>query len=302
MKKSILFKIIPLLLVLSLITACQKPQAPAAKKPPVPAPKVIQKEKALAPVEAYAHFVTIRRSSPIDFDKLQKLYIKSLKHYVQASDEIFGTTLDTAVVQALSDAMVGKDVGANAQVAEKSIQRAFILRFTSSLERLEKDMTDAASFSEVTKNLPVIQTVATRRSEWVNKGTEYVDTLNQAMETLSKAITEKNQASLSESATRIFAIENKVILLSVMYELGGLAETRGTDMSEAGEKRVEAGMYYLSLKPEHEKRNKAGAATVSEMFEKPVDQIDVDLLQKILYSDFKSDLADVDKNLLGQAS
>jgi len=242
---------------------------------------------------------TILESKSVNFDEFQKTYDGRLATYVREVDAAYQTSLDKDVCQAVEKLKTGKDKEANIETVVKSIQRAFIITFQKSLATLKKGPSEPSTLSKLLQAAPAARVVTQRRSLWLDKGTEFPDTFDASLERLKKAVHEKNTSALAEAAGQLDFIFTKCLVLSVFFELDGLVKERGKDADEASGKRVEASLYYASLREGHEKRNKSAAATISEQFTHSPGQIDVDLIRSLLKVDFKPELADVDPSKLG---
>ena len=252
-------------------------------------------------VEAYGRFVEVRIARPIDFELLTEIYELDLTDYVRETDGRYGTDLDPIIRDALQKGREGAEVHSHAQIAEKSIQRAFILTFTRSLKQLQEGVEHRKSLPRLLEAAPVLRSTVGRRSRWVGKGAAYTDLFDAAMEQLRQAAEGKNRESLAEADAQLGSLVSKVLVLSVFYEIDGLEKSRGKDADKAGEKREEARIYHLSLMTEHRSRDEEGAATVSEQLADSIDQIDIDLVRELLMNEFQGEIADVDPSLLGLA-
>ena len=211
-------------------------------------------------VEAYGRFVEARRARPVDFEVLTKIYELDLVTHVRETDGRYGTDLDPIIRDALEKGRAGREIHAHAQIAEKSIQRAFILNFTRSLKQLREDAEHRKGLPRLLEAAPVLRATAGRRSRWVGKGAEYTDLFDAAMQRLQRAAGLKNRESLAEAGAQLDSLVTKVLVLSVFYELDGLEKSRGKDADKAGEKREEARIYHLTLMKEHRSRDEEGAA------------------------------------------
>ena len=252
-------------------------------------------------VGAYGRFVEVRRGEPVDFKVLTEIYGSDLAAYVRETDGRYGTHLDAIVRDALEKGSAGREIHAHAQIAEKSVQRAFILTFTRSLQQLREDVEHRNSLLLLLEAAPVLRATAGRRSQWVGKGAEYADLFDAAMEQLRQAAEAKNRESLAEAGAELASLVTKVLVLSVFYELDGLEKSRGKDAEDAGEKREEARIYHLSLVTEHRARDEEGAASVSEQLALSADRIDIDLVRELMGNEFQAEIAEVDPSLLGLA-
>jgi hypothetical protein len=252
-------------------------------------------------VEAYGRFVQVRRARPVDFEALTQIYESDLVTYVREADGRYGTDLDPVIREALEKGRAGREIHAHAQIAEKSIQRSFILSFTRSLKQLQEDVPHHESLPRLLEAARVLRSAVERRSRWVGKGAEYTDLFDAALEQLQRAAEGKNRESLTEAGVQLFSLVTKVLVLSVFYELDGLEKARGKDADEASEKREEARIYHLSLVTEHRSRDEEGAAAVAGQLALPVDQIDIGLVRELLSNEFQGEIADVDPSLLGLA-
>ena len=281
----------------------EKPaQAPQKPEPP----KVDAATHATLKMEGLAaklgEFVSIRRNKPTDFNALKALYESSLKDYVIMVDQEYNTSLDKTVMTAINEGGTGPLAYANAQRAEKSIQRAFILDYMNTLNLLAKskegDSTEMLD-QRLKTSAPILRSAAQRRSTWTGKGQEYVDNFDSAMQMFQKALGEHNAEKMKLAKGQMDSLVNKVLVLSVFYELGGMEKARGKDENVAAEKKVEAEIYYSSVFDEHNKRDAAAAKSVFEQFKKDPNQIDIDTVRTLLTNQFSTELTGIDPTLLG---
>ncbi|MFC1889095.1 hypothetical protein ACFL4G_04995 [Thermodesulfobacteriota bacterium] len=270
--------------------ACSKPEAPEAD--PVD-PGV---------VAAYGQFVETRRTRPIDFQALTGLYQTRLAPYIRRAADRFGCDLDPAIRAALEQGREGRNPAVVAQIADKTIQRAFILTFTQSLKRLRETVEDDESLRLVREAEPVIRSTADRRSQWAGKGSEYPDLLDRIMGRLVAGAGRRNIEAVAEAGAQLESLVTKVLVLSVFYELYGLEKAREWDEDKAGEKRIEAQIYHLDLTGAHLERNREGAHIVADQLAGPTDWVDIDLVRKLLKTDFSEEISDVDPTILGLAA
>ncbi len=288
-------RVLTMVLCLALVlAACTKP---VEEKPP--ATSVIEQLEPGAAVEHYAELVRVRRAQPIDFAKMTALYDNHLRAYVVAADGRYGTKLAAEATRALQAGAAGDNPVVSAQIAEKSIQRAFILTFLRSLDELAAGGASEDAYKRVVTSVRVIDAIALRRGKWAGKEREYADALQFASVRLFEAINSREQGSIAATAPQVADLARKMILLSVFYELQGLAKTRGTDADKASEKLVEARIYYDSLRPEHHRRNAKSAASVAKELARTPDQINIALLGTILRNDFLGELIGIEPHLLG---
>ncbi|MDP8223807.1 MAG: hypothetical protein P9L99_10645 [Candidatus Lernaella stagnicola] len=283
-----------LLCVLFAAVACQR-----AKKEDMPATAVVEKLGPSAEVEHYTALVTARRNPPIDFAKMTDIYDNHLKTYVKAADQRYGTKLAAAAEAAMQAGLAGDDPAVNGQTAEKSIQRAFILTFLRSLQDLQNDGSDRAAYTRVVAASWAVDSVADRRSQWVGKGRDFPDAFQRGLVELFAAVNDNAAARVSEAAGNVADFADRMLLLSVLYELKGLSDARGTDEGKAAEKIVEARIYYQSLQPDHQQRNKKGAATVSAQLAGDPADVDVGLVRTILRNDYLLELSGINPTLFG---
>lgn len=247
----------------------------------------------------YGRFVELRRNPPVDFAALTDLYRKDLAAYVKQVDQRYATGLDQEATQALEKCRAGLDMPANVQIAEKSVQRAFILSFSGSLELLGDDPGHQTAKEAVLQSMPIIRSMATRRSQWAGKQMQYQDDFDAIMRRIMAAADSYDRKLMTAAQTEAEALLVKLVALSVFYELDGLEKSRGQEAAKSAEKRAEAWMYYRSLNQEHQRRNPEGARTVGEQLIKTPDLVEIDLVQAVLAQDFSREIAGLDPKLLG---
>lgn len=274
---------------LTAVWACSK-QAPA---PDPDDPGVIA---------AYERFVEIRMTKPVDFQALTLLYQTRLSPYVGRAANRCGCDLAPAIRSALEQGREGRNPAVAAQIAEKSIQRAFIITFTKNLKRLKETVEDDESLRLIEEAAPVIRSTAARRSQWVGKENEYPDLLDEIMGRLVAGAGRGNAEVVTAAVAQAEALVTRILVLSVFYELDGLEKARGRDEDKAGEKRVEAQIYHLNLTDLHLERSREGAHTVADQLAGPITRVDVDLVRNLLKADFSEEISDVDPAILGLAA
>jgi hypothetical protein len=249
--------------------------------------------------DAYAELVQVWMAKPANFEALAEKYSPVLEGYVAASDKRFGTKLNQEIKAALTEGSAGKNAAGNRQVIQKGIQLAFINNFKAGLDLFATGKPEPATLGQLQESSPIILSIAGRRDAWLEKGTEFRDAFNAMFSKLAKAAENKGAESAASAALQTKAFANKMTLLSTLYELDGLAKARGTDEGKVAEKLMEARYYYRGFQDEHKLRNPLAAATAWSQLSSPADQIEVELVQKILAQDFKAELAGLDAKKLG---
>jgi len=285
---------------------CAKPEPPAATPTPAapePVDAVAQASVNLTGLAAdLSEFVSIRRAKPVDFAALKQLYEKGLRGYVTKVDESYGTQLAAVVSQAIAQGLQGQDIPANAQWAEKTIQRAFILDFSTSLARVGEpagEESDAALWARIKAATPVARAIAERRSDWTGRGTEFPDLFDTLLRQVESHAAAREATPLRQSREQVAGLMHKMLVLSVFYELGGCEKARGVNADEAVEKVVEAQIYFQSVDQESRKRDDAAAAAIAGELAKKPEQVDIDLVRSLLRKLYEPEVKDIDGALLG---
>ena len=277
------------LLLLGVGFGCDRQKSAPSSPPP---------EKEL-PASFYTRFVEVRRTPPIDVAALSALYSKELRTYVQITDKLLGIDQDASITGALDRAAQGDSPRVNGQVAEKTIQRAFVLSLRRGVVDLLANPADPKGLQTILDVVPVIASTADRRSQWVGKGSEYTNAWKGMIQSLQGAFDRKEPERLKIACRRIDAFVTKIFVLSVFYELVGLENARGADEIKAAEKRVEATIFHKNILEQHRRRDSQGAEVVAGQLTQPISQIDIELLRKILQRGFESEIADIDPSILG---
>lgn len=262
-----------------------------------PAAKLVEGQGPLPYVEKYAEMVAARRGEPMNLSLMESVYTEHLAAYVADADQRYGTHLATTAAAALGAGIHGERSAENAQIAEKSVQRAFIISFQESLKALTKDVADDEAYKRLLLSSQVIRSVAQRRGEWLKKGPEYAVALDDLLAQLFDQVNRRSQKTAIATIAQVDELTTKVLVLSVLYELDGLIKIRGADDTKAGEKRVEALIYYDSVRAAHHSRNAKGAGTVSGILAKALYDMEADLAGSILLTDFRSELSGVEPDL-----
>jgi len=295
------------LTLVCVLAGCSRPEPPAtvdsAPTEPQQVDAIAQASMNLTGLSAdLGQFVSIRRSKPVDFAILKELYKKNLQSYVTKVDEYNGTQLDAIVSQALDQGLEGQNIPANVQRAEKTIQRAFILDFLTSLDRFGKSHgqePDDALRARIKAAAPVLRAIAERRGTWTGQGSDYTDLFDGALQQIQSHTAEQESAVLLQSKEQITALMRKMLVLSVFYELDGSEKARGLTPDEAVEKLVEAEIYFQSLYEESKKRDDNAADAIAGELAKKPDQADIDLVRSLLRKLYESEVKDIDSALLG---
>ena len=307
------------LLVMGIVLAvgCERPAEPEQKAPtptqttqktmaPV---KTVEKTTSKAelakadvsPVDHYNEMVKIRKSRPLNVETFVSSYVQvpSLVSYVKAADERYATQLDRRIRMALKKVQGGADLYPDAQMAEKTVQRAFLLTFFKSLEQLTSEPTNNKAQTLMLDAAPVVRNTTARRSEWAGKGSEYADRFDLTMKNYSNAVEKKLSGDIQKAAGDFKALAVKTLVLSIFYELTGLETSRGKNDSKAREKLTEALVYFESLMDEHKSRNSDGASIVMAQLSQTTDNVDLELVKTIMKQDFKDEIQDVTPKTLG---
>jgi hypothetical protein len=296
--------IVSIVLVLALfLVGCSKVPEPVgneATTEPAPAPVPVVLPNVDDPVQVYFDFVKARRTKPIDWADLSMVY-KSIEAYIQKTDEQFEKQFAPTILAALDKGLNGESPHTNAQIAEKTIQQALIFRFYDALKNLETK--PDAIMNVVTASITgrVVRAAAARRDGWLEQGTTFVDSFDAALKQLKNAAAKKQFPAVKQAAATLTSLTNKVLVLSVFYELEGLEKARGGNAKVAEEKLVEAQIYQQNFAATQAARDKAGAdLTVEQLAGKPA-KVNVKAVRTALFSAFSKELAGIDKKRLGLA-
>lgn len=250
-------------------------------------------------VNSYQAFVELRRRKPLNVEALKNHYLSFLRKFVQESDHTLGTKLDEEIVAAFDAIDNGKNMYGQAQVADKLIQYTFFLLAHHYINLMVSSDDRDRLYKKLGTVMPVIGATVERRGSWVGRQEEFVNSFHALQEKVSGAIDQKQRDQLAQAVEQTKAFITKVYVLSVFYELEGLAQTRGQDEDKAAEKIAEAKTYHRFVAEEHSRRDAQGAQAVIDQLDKPVDQVDVDFVREVLRKNFQQELADVDPALLG---
>ncbi len=275
-------------------TPAQAQKAPAEKKEAPSEVGEVAQETSL--VGLYIQFVMQRLKDPTQVDTLSTMYQGTLQDFVKGVDAEHGAKLNQAVLDALAAIKADKDVKVNAQRAEKSIQRALLWTWLDGLAALQTNPSDVrvkAELENVQKMLPVL---AERRGKSTKKGRIYVEQFKASYTLLT---TSKDAEAIRKAAQDLQQLTYKLVLYSVQYELIGLRDARGVDPVKAGEKQVEAFLYYESLFDEHARRQADSAKTLRAELAKTPESMDYELMKTLLSKDFAAECAEIPLDQLG---
>jgi len=290
-----------LLVVLSItaLTACEAQQpSPAVVGSEAP----VAQEKAaenLDLLSAWQKLMTIRKTTPIDFEAIRLLYEANIAAFVREVDQQESKQIDLDIVQAIAAGTKGQDANYHAQIVDKLTQYAGYLAFVGGWEMKLKGKADESIMQRLEQSVPIVRAATMRRSQWVDKGDQYPSAFDAATKKLGELVAQGQTDQAQATWQELENLLNKVYVLSVFYELGGLLEARGDDEVKASEKIAETRVYYRFVASVHQQRNPDGAKTVNQQLAKPIADIDVDLIRQILRQDFTGELTDIKPSLLG---
>jgi hypothetical protein len=173
-----------------------------------------------------------------DFAAIENVYRASFQTLAKAC----ANGVDGDIDSALERGKRGQDVKLQKQWIEKSLQRIIHHTALGVLDRVPANSALADSAADLLKCL---ETVMDRRTKWLNPPTPYKDEVGQAVAKLKGA-------SPKQAQVQVAAIRNtltKVYLLSVLWELRGLAAAQLKDDDSPVGKRVEGMIYFNILAP-----------------------------------------------------
>ena len=293
--------ILIMIVILSFVLMnCEKISIPGKAENTEPEVKVKIANPADSHGAVYLEFVQVRMVKPTDFNALNELYKNKLSSFVKSTDKANRTAFDPAIQKALDDALAGKDLFINAQIAEKTIQHAFIRTFKKALNDTIDGKNPEQAKNDILNTRRILGATAQRRDKWLKGEAQFDSNYTEMLLNFEQAVEQGNIEKAKALKSQIDTIVNKVLLLSVFYELEGLSLARGKNEDKAGEKRVEALIYHNMILDEHRKLDPGGAATVTKQLSGSVDQIDIQLVQDLLSTAFSSQLAGIDKGKLGK--
>ncbi|MCU0608670.1 MAG: hypothetical protein MUF22_02735 [Chitinispirillaceae bacterium] len=170
---------------------------------------------------------------PVDFTAIEKVYRANLSSLVRA----YGQPLSGEIDSAIERGKRCEQVAVQKQWLDKGLQQAI---YHTALQNLDRAQDDTLALKKAEDLIACLGTVMDRRAKWYSDGVPYKDQVSSAFSAMKGAPTENKARSI----VTIKAVLNKVYLLSLIWEMRGLAAARGKGGDAPAMKKLEGTIYY----------------------------------------------------------
>ncbi|MGZ0019083.1 hypothetical protein [Nitrosomonas sp. wSCUT-2] len=259
---------------------------------------------------AVANFLQIgklRGVAPIDVDAIAANYAGDLQQLTKIVDQIYGTTIDQDVSNAINQAKSGSELAQALQKIDKSLQRVFALvvynRVTLVAEQFVDLSTDAlalewdrayAAYTAIagTANRPEKVLSADKKSivSGADPDLDYqiVSAFVQGKQALNKENTD-DRLALMLARENIVVPLVRSFLIGVLREVEGIITNRGSDTDKAREQQVEGEFFFRTVDAFISPDNPTGSGRIHAQFTGDLNSVVADSI-----------VSDISKGILGQ--
>lgn len=232
-------------------------------------------------VHAYLDLVTERSAKSTDMGRVGKLY-GSLAPLLQEADRVVpGLKAEADAYLAKAETAAGKS---SLQGVEKTVQMAFVVLLRSNLEimesRRDKPAEALAGLDLARAYYGGLENTFKRRGGELGSVNVLHDQMVYAFGYLEKEVKAKHRTNIAKGWQAVDDLLVRVYLLSVLYELDGIAANRGKDENVVAEKQIEGQVFFRILRLIDPKMK--SAAPIEAELAKPPAEIDIRLLKERL--------------------
>lgn len=259
---------------------------------------------------AVANFLQIgklRGIAPIDVDGIAAKYAGDLQQLTKIVDQIYGTTIDQDVSNAINQAKSGSQIAQALQKIDKSLQRVFALvvynRVTLVAEQFGDLSTDALAleWDRAYSAYTAIAGTANRPEKNLSADKKTIvtgadpDLDYQIVSAFVQGKQALNKENTDDSLALMLARENIVVplvrsfLIGVLREVEGIITNRGSDIDKAKEQQVEGEFFFRTVDAFISPDNPSGSGRIHAQFTGDLTSVVADTI-----------VSDISKGILGQ--
>ena len=237
-----------------------------------------------------AFFIAVekaRKSKPVDIPAIDSVYSNYLAPFIKTADP--GS--DVAITDAITKAKKNEAPHVQSQIISKTIQKVFFNEIVTLLSSLRNESDEKAYNSAIGKiedYYEVLRPTVIRRSEWVGKNQELEEICRMQLNSLKEY---NGHPSLETSINTLVNTLKKVYILSVFYELVGIAENRGKNKVKCEEKVVEGRIFFETVEKYAEDTSLVNAIKAS--FETNYTEMDVEKTKEMVSQAFSFDIPEI---------
>ena len=190
-----------------------------------------------------AFFIAVekaRKSKPLDIPAIDSVYSNHLAPFIKTVDP--GS--DVAITEAIIKAKENEAPHVQSQIISKTIQKVFFNEIVTLLNSLKNESDEKAFNSAIGKTgiyYEVLSPTVVRRSEWIGKNRELEEICRMQFASLKESF---GSPALETSIHTLEKTLKEVYILSVLYELVGIAENRGENREKCEEKVAEGRIFF----------------------------------------------------------
>ncbi len=187
-----------------------------------------------APFSDYLEIEKIRTKKPIDFKTIKKIYLRKLKSDIMPFSKDDDIRIENAIVLGLK----GDKPHVRSQEVSKILQKVYFLKLK------EIALSSSVSVDNLKKYYAILEPTVVRRSEWIGKGREFPDKIENIFKKLD---IEKEDVKRKILLSDLINIIADSYILSIYYEFEGIENNRGNNTDKCEEKEVEARLFFETI-------------------------------------------------------
>lgn len=230
---------------------------------------------------------------------IDSIYSKELSSFVKSVD----STSDVVIMNAIKKGQKNEAIHVQSQIISKTIQKVFFnetVRLLGILQNESNEFIYNKTVKNIIKYYSILSPTVIRRSEWVGKKREFEETCRMQLEQIKTSF--KNQGVDKKASmlgdilkdVHILSIENtlvEVYLLSVFYELDGIAKNRGKS-AETCEEKVAEGRIFFEIVKKYAKDTTL-VNDITSSFEINYNEMDIEKIKKLISKAFLYEIPEV---------
>ena len=237
-----------------------------------------------------AFFIAVEKariSKPVNIPSIDSIYSNHLAPFIKTVDP----ASDMAITDAITKGKKNEAPHVQSQIISKTIQKVFFNEIVTLLSSLRNESDEKAYNSAIGKiedYYKVLSPTVIRRSEWIGKNRELEEICRMQLNSLKEYY---SHPSLETSINTLVNTIKKVYILSVFYELVGIAENRGKNKVKCEEKVVEGRIFFETVEKYAEDTSLVSAIKAS--FETNYTEMDVEKTKEMVSQAFSFDIPEI---------
>ena len=233
-------------------------------------------QKVFKPGPVFIAVENARKGKPADIPAIDSVYSNHLSPFIKKVDP--GS--DVAITEAITKAKKNEAPHVQSQIISKTIQKVFFNEIGTLLKSLINESDERAYNSEIEKiedYYEVLSPTVVRRSEWVGKNRELEEICRMQLASLKESF---GNTALETSIQTLEKTLKGVYILSVLYELVGIAGNRGENAEKCEEKVAEGRIFFETVEKYAE--DTSLVSSVKASFETDYMEMDVEKTKEMV--------------------